>query len=89
LPAYAEQVLINKPAVTIKGFTSNGRDYKDNTVTITAGASAAVVGSNDKSGTVRVAAAGVSLYNLKWDLLLSVGRWPKDEADDRVWLHGR
>jgi hypothetical protein len=64
LSAYSEQVLINKP-VTIKGYTSNGRDYKDNEVTITAGASAQVVGSNDKSGTVRVAVAGVSLYNLK------------------------
>jgi hypothetical protein len=56
--------LINKP-VTIKGYTSNGGGYQDNQVTIAAGASAAVVGSNDKSGTVRVAVAGVSLYNLK------------------------
>ncbi|KAH7334096.1 pectin lyase fold/virulence factor [Rhizoctonia solani] len=61
---YKEQVYINRANVKIYGQTSNKLDYNSNTVTITNGLSAAQAGSNDLSGTVRVATTGVSLYNL-------------------------
>ncbi|KAB5590434.1 Pectinesterase [Ceratobasidium theobromae] len=49
---------------TIYGQTTNKLDYNSNTVTITNNIPASQAGSNDASGTVRVSAAGVSLYNL-------------------------
>ncbi|CAE7225340.1 unnamed protein product [Rhizoctonia solani] len=62
---YNEQVYINRANVKIYGQTNSDLDYNSNTVTITNNLSAAQAGSNDLSGTVRVAATGVSLYNLK------------------------
>ncbi|KAL5638975.1 hypothetical protein ACGC1H_003372 [Rhizoctonia solani] len=62
--AYNEQVYVNRANVKIYGQTSNKLDYNSNTVTITNSLSSAQAGSNDLSGTVRVAATGVSLYNL-------------------------
>ncbi|CAE6470781.1 unnamed protein product, partial [Rhizoctonia solani] len=61
---YNEQLYISRANVEIYGQTSSTLDYNSNTVTITNSLSAAQAGSNDLSGTVRVAATGVSLYNL-------------------------
>ncbi|KAF8672232.1 Pectinesterase [Rhizoctonia solani] len=64
---YKEQVYINRANVKsmiFYGQTASKLNYNSNTVTITNSLSAAAAGSNDLSGTVRVAAAGVSLYNL-------------------------
>ncbi|KAG9095627.1 hypothetical protein FRC07_011067, partial [Ceratobasidium sp. 392] len=61
---YKEQILISRANVKIYGQTSNALDYTANTVTITNNIPASQAGSNDASGTVRVSATGVSLYNL-------------------------
>ncbi|QRW09745.1 pectinesterase [Ceratobasidium sp. AG-Ba] len=61
---YKEQILISRANVKIYGQTSNKLDYTANTVTITNNIPASQAGSNDASGTVRVSATGVSLYNL-------------------------
>ncbi|GAB1522186.1 hypothetical protein RhiTH_005298 [Rhizoctonia solani] len=60
---YKEQVYINRANVKIYGQTASKLNYNSNTVTITNSLSAAAAGSNDLSGTVRVAAAGVSIAN--------------------------
>jgi pectinesterase len=46
--------------VIIYGATSDANSYTSNTVTVSRNEPASVAGSNDKSGTVRVEAAGVS-----------------------------
>ncbi|QRV95365.1 pectinesterase [Ceratobasidium sp. AG-Ba] len=61
---YKEQILISRANVKIYGQTSNKLDYTANTVTITNNIPASQAGGNDASGTVRVSATGVSLYNL-------------------------
>ncbi|KAG8955046.1 hypothetical protein FRC00_005591 [Tulasnella sp. 408] len=61
---YTEQVVISRSNIKIYGQTSNKLAYGLNTVTISRYMSAATAGSNDLSGTVRVLATGVSLYNL-------------------------
>ncbi|KAG8773301.1 hypothetical protein FRC12_002592 [Ceratobasidium sp. 428] len=61
---YKEQILISRANVKIYGQTSSALDYTANTVTITNNIPASQAGSNDASGTVRVSATGVSLYNL-------------------------
>ncbi|KAG9081902.1 hypothetical protein FRC06_005337 [Ceratobasidium sp. 370] len=61
---YKEQILISRANVKIYGQTSSALDYAANTVTITNNIPASQAGSNDASGTVRVSATGVSLYNL-------------------------
>ncbi|KAG9046915.1 hypothetical protein FS837_003420 [Tulasnella sp. UAMH 9824] len=61
---YTEQVVISRSGIKIYGQTSNKLAYSSNTVTISRYMSAATAGSNDASGTVRVLATGVSLYNL-------------------------
>ncbi|KIO22405.1 carbohydrate esterase family 8 protein [Tulasnella calospora MUT 4182] len=61
---YTEQIVISRSGIKIYGQTSNKLAYSSNTVTISRYMSAAMAGSNDLSGTVRVLATGVSLYNL-------------------------
>ncbi|KAI0339550.1 pectin lyase-like protein [Trametopsis cervina] len=61
---YNEQVSITRPNLKIYGQTQVPSSFSGNTVTITNKLPASVAGSNDLSGTVRVEAAGVSLYNL-------------------------
>ncbi|KAG8963679.1 hypothetical protein FRC05_004560 [Tulasnella sp. 425] len=61
---YTEQVVISRSNIKIYGQTSSKLSYSSNTVTISRYMSAATAGSNDASGTVRVTATGVSLYNL-------------------------
>ncbi|KAG9006108.1 hypothetical protein FRB90_010034 [Tulasnella sp. 427] len=61
---YTEQVVISRSGVTIYGETSSALSYSSNTVTISGNKYAGSAGSNDASGTVRVLATGVKLYNL-------------------------
>ncbi|KDN43455.1 hypothetical protein RSAG8_06044, partial [Rhizoctonia solani AG-8 WAC10335] len=61
---YKEQVVINRANVKIYGQTSNALTYSSNQATITNNVPASSAGSNDASGTVRVLATGVSIYNL-------------------------
>ncbi|KAI0091555.1 pectin lyase-like protein [Irpex rosettiformis] len=61
---YKEQVNITRPNLKIYGETQVPLSYSGNTVTITNNIPASIAGSNDLSGTVRVEAANVSLYNL-------------------------
>ncbi|KAJ1311106.1 hypothetical protein OPQ81_009607 [Rhizoctonia solani] len=61
---YKEQVVINRANVKIYGQTSNALTYSSNQATITNNIPASSAGSNDASGTVRVLATGVSIYNL-------------------------
>lgn len=66
LKVYNEQVVLSKTGpVKIQGYTRDGRDYHLNEVTITNNISAAAVGSDDASGTVRALSPNISLYNLK------------------------
>ncbi|KAG8681467.1 hypothetical protein FRC11_001086, partial [Ceratobasidium sp. 423] len=62
--SYKEQVVINRANVKIYGQTSNALTYSSNQATITNNIPASSAGSNDASGTVRVLATGVSIYNL-------------------------
>ncbi|KAG8931050.1 hypothetical protein FRC03_005043 [Tulasnella sp. 419] len=61
---YTEQVVISRANIKIYGQTSSKLAYSSNTVTISRNVNAATAGNNDLSGTVRVLATGVSLYNL-------------------------
>ncbi|KAI0690978.1 pectin lyase-like protein [Cytidiella melzeri] len=61
---YIDQVNITRPNLKIYGETQVPLSYSGNTVTISHNLSAAIAGSNDLSGTVRVEASNVSLYNL-------------------------
>ncbi|KAH7099561.1 pectin lyase fold/virulence factor [Auriculariales sp. MPI-PUGE-AT-0066] len=63
---YTGQTLISRSDITIYGQSSNGQAYSSNTVTFTNSRSASDAGSNDASGTIRVAsgANNVKLYNL-------------------------
>ncbi|KAG8767099.1 hypothetical protein FRC20_004912 [Serendipita sp. 405] len=61
---YTGQVVINRANVAIYGETTASGSYTGNKVTLTASVTASQAGSNDASGTVRVLATGVKLYNL-------------------------
>ncbi|KAG7439793.1 pectin lyase-like protein [Guyanagaster necrorhizus] len=61
---YTEQVYINRSDIKIYGETTTDDNYTSNTVTISYGLGASEAGSNDASGTVRVHAENVALYNL-------------------------
>ncbi|EUC65300.1 pectinesterase [Rhizoctonia solani AG-3 Rhs1AP] len=61
---YKEQVAISRANVKIYGQTSNALTYSSNQATFTNNIPASSAGSNDASGTVRVLATGVSIYNL-------------------------
>lgn len=61
---YTEQVSISRSGLTIYGQTSSKLSYSSNTVTISGNKYAGAAGSNDASGTVRILATGVKLYNL-------------------------
>ncbi|EJD50816.1 pectin lyase-like protein [Auricularia subglabra TFB-10046 SS5] len=58
------QVAISRANVTVFGQTAQTDTYLNNTVTFTNNIPASAAGSNDKSGTVRVLATGVRLYNI-------------------------
>ncbi|KAH7344680.1 putative pectinesterase precursor [Rhizoctonia solani] len=62
--SYNDQVVINRANVRIYGQTSNAMTYANNQATITNNRPASQAGSNDASGTVRVLATGVRIYNL-------------------------
>ncbi|CUA73916.1 putative pectinesterase A [Rhizoctonia solani] len=62
--SYEEQVVINRANVRIYGQTSDASTYANNQATITNNVPASQAGSNDASGTVRVLATGVRIYNL-------------------------
>ncbi|CAE6449213.1 unnamed protein product [Rhizoctonia solani] len=62
--SYKEQVVINRANVKIYGQTSNAMTYANNQATITNNRPASQAGSNDASGTVRILATGVRIYNL-------------------------
>ncbi|KAG8803679.1 hypothetical protein FRC17_006139, partial [Serendipita sp. 399] len=61
---YTGQVAISRSNIAIYGETTITASYTGNKVTFTAGVPASQAGSNDASGTVRVLASGVKLYNL-------------------------
>jgi len=61
---YVGQVAISRANVAIYGETSSSSSYTGNKVTLTDNVPASSAGSNDKSGTVRILATGVKLYNL-------------------------
>lgn len=61
---YTGQTWITRPNVTIYGETWNPYSYIGNRVTLSVNMPASQAGSNDLSGTVRVHATGVSLYNI-------------------------
>lgn len=61
---FTGQVAISRANVAIYGETTSSGTYTGNKVTLTAAVPASSAGSNDASGTVRVLASGVKLYNL-------------------------
>ncbi|KAG8812426.1 hypothetical protein FRC19_003132 [Serendipita sp. 401] len=61
---YTGQVAISRSNIAIYGETTNSASYTGNKVTFTAAVPASQAGSNDASGTIRVLASGVKLYNL-------------------------
>jgi len=63
---YTGQHLINRAGITIYGQSASATDYTKNTVTFTNARAASEAGSNDASGTIRVAssASNVKIYNL-------------------------
>ncbi|KAG9052851.1 hypothetical protein FS842_009157, partial [Serendipita sp. 407] len=61
---YTGQVAISRSNIAIYGETTSAASYTGNKVTFTAAVPASQAGSNDASGTVRVLATGVKLYNL-------------------------
>jgi len=75
--SWTTQVAISRANVTIYGQTHVATTYLNNTVTITNNVPASVAGSNDLSGTVRVLATGVKLYNL--NILNTYGK-PVDQS---------
>ncbi|CAG8657725.1 4582_t:CDS:2 [Acaulospora colombiana] len=58
------QVAISRSNIKIYGETSDSSSYTGNKVTLTDNVPASSAGSNDASGTVRILATGVKLYNL-------------------------
>ncbi|KDN36184.1 hypothetical protein RSAG8_11016, partial [Rhizoctonia solani AG-8 WAC10335] len=52
------------PVILVYGETSNALTYASNQVTITNNIPASQAGGNDQSGTVRVLATGIRIYNL-------------------------
>ncbi|KIM26852.1 carbohydrate esterase family 8 protein [Serendipita vermifera MAFF 305830] len=61
---YKEQVAISRSNVIIYGETTTASSYTGNQATITNNVPASSAGSNDASGTLRVLATGVKIYNL-------------------------
>ncbi|CAE6467307.1 unnamed protein product [Rhizoctonia solani] len=61
---YKDQAVISRANVRIYGQTTNALTYANNQATITNNIPASQAGSNDASGTVRVLAKGVRIYNL-------------------------
>ncbi|KAI2635016.1 family 8 carbohydrate esterase [Xylaria nigripes] len=63
---YTEQVYIESRAakLTIYGYSTDSSSYADNGATITYNLPASKAGSNDKSGTLRVHADNVKVYNV-------------------------
>ncbi|KAF8319994.1 carbohydrate esterase family 8 protein [Clavulina sp. PMI_390] len=61
---YLEQVHITRANIKIYGQTCDTLTYTHNEVNIWNSLNSTVAGSDDASGTVRVAASGVALYNL-------------------------
>ncbi|KAI1265639.1 carbohydrate esterase family 8 protein [Xylariaceae sp. FL1019] len=63
---YTEQVYIADRAaqLTIYGYTTDSTSYNDNGATLTYNLPASTAGSNDASGTLRVWAENVKVYNL-------------------------
>ncbi|KIM26850.1 carbohydrate esterase family 8 protein [Serendipita vermifera MAFF 305830] len=61
---YTEQVAISRSNIAIYGETTSTSSYTGNKATIANSITAAAAGSNDASGTVRVLATGVKIYNL-------------------------
>lgn len=63
---FTEQVFIAKRTaqLTIYGYTTDTSSYASNKAIITFNKDAKAAGNNDKSGTFRVAAANVKVYNL-------------------------
>ncbi|PVF96551.1 pectin lyase-like protein [Serendipita vermifera] len=61
---YTGQVAISRSNIKIYGQTSDSSSYTGNKVTLTDNIPASSAGSNDASGTVRILATGVKLYNL-------------------------
>lgn len=59
---------VNIPArsaqITIYGYTADTTSYAGNKATITYNQNAAAAGSNDASGTVRVSATNLKMYNV-------------------------
>ncbi|KIM26851.1 carbohydrate esterase family 8 protein [Serendipita vermifera MAFF 305830] len=62
--SYKEQVVISRSNVIIYGETTTASSYTGNKATITNNVPASSAGSNDASGTVRIRATGVKIYNL-------------------------
>ncbi|KAI0017402.1 pectinesterase [Xylariomycetidae sp. FL0641] len=60
---YTEQVYVTKP-LTIYGYTEDDTSYAGNRATITYNNHADAAGSNDATGTLRVHADGVKVYNV-------------------------
>jgi len=61
---YTGQTLIARPNVIIYGETHNSSSYMANKVTLSDNMPANRAGSDDLSGTLRIHATGVKLYNL-------------------------
>ena len=63
---YTEQVYVTSRAarLTIYGYSTDTSSYAGNKATVTFNKDAKAAGNNDKSGTLRVAAANVKVYNL-------------------------
>lgn len=63
---YKEQVYVRerRARLTIYGYTANDRSAAGNRANVTFSRDAKSAGDNDKSGTLRVAAADVRVYNL-------------------------
>ncbi|KAG8734986.1 hypothetical protein FRC12_018268 [Ceratobasidium sp. 428] len=61
---YKGQTTISRANIKIYGQSSSATSYSSNTVTFTNSLPASTAGGNAKSSTIRILAAGVSLYNL-------------------------
>ncbi|KAG8790930.1 hypothetical protein FRC17_008834, partial [Serendipita sp. 399] len=61
---YTGQVAISRSNIAIYGETTTPATYTGNKVTFAAAVTASQAGNNDASGTIRVLATGVKLYNL-------------------------
>lgn len=71
--------------LTIYGYTADTTSYAGNKAIITYNANAASAGSNDASGTLRVAATNFKLYNV--NVINSCKSAPHD-VGPRLLLHG-